>query len=404
MIKMVCRAATKADEQAIKKIRRYAFESNRNTYEEPKEPEKEPLIIYPFKDYIYVQNDEITAVIGIINFKQRIRGTWVNMAGVTGVACKPEFRRQNHITKLFEFVFQTIHSEGYIVSALYPFLYSYYEKVGYCYADSVVIYKLRSKNIKQKKTPNRVIKEVYDEDYIQCQKIYQRMSEKQDGLVNRPPSIWKKLLGWNWSSGGFQFICQDEEGKNTGYAIIRFQKRTHWEKESFIEVRELVTEDSATKQAFLTFLANHDSQRKYIKIAPYDSNYRLYLKEPSIKEKKEIGNSMFRIINVNKLLSTIQYLNTPNAEIIIKIIDPVTQCPWNSHTFLLSVKEGQGQIALTKKDPEIELSIKSLSQIVFGTYSPIELADVEEITGSKETLEKLTAIFPKQYATLRDYF
>ena len=404
MRKMVCREATKEDELAIKKIRRYAFESDRNTYEMPKEPEKNPLIIYPFKDYIYVENDEITAVMGIIRFEQRIRGTWVKMAGVTGVACKPEFRRQHHITKLFDFVFKTIHSEGYLVSALYAFLHRYYEKVGYGYADSLMIYKIRSKNIKQKSTPNRIIKEVYDEDYSRCQRIYQRMSEKQDGVVKRPSSIWKKLLSWRWSSGGFQFICQDLDGNDTGYAIIHFQKWTHWDKENFIEVSELVTEDPQTKQAFLTFLANHDSQRKHIKMAPYDSNYRLYLKDPSIKEKKEISNSMFRIIDVEKLLSVIKYPDSLNEEITIQIIDPETQCPWNNKKFHLLVKNGQSQITSIEENAEIELSIKSLSQIVFGIYTPTELAEVDEVKGSTISLQKLESFFPKQYATLRDYF
>jgi predicted acetyltransferase len=404
---MICRLATKDDEEAIKKIRRYAFESTRNQYGRITSPESEldsVMNTYKLTDYVTEVNGTISSTIGVIDFSQRVRGAWVKMAGISAVACKPEFRRKNHITELFAFIFEKLQKKGYCVSSLYPFLYSFYEKVGYAHVDTLQSYTVRCSNIKQKSTPNRVIHEVYEEDFSRCQPIYQKIAEMVDGLVKRPPSVWKNLLGWRWTGKGFQFICQDLEGNDLGYIILRFEKKSISRKYNVLEVRELVCHDPETKQAFLNFLANHDSQRSYINFAPIDTNYLLYMKNPDIKEKRDITNSMFRIIDVENLLPQLIYPPTLNDEIVFKIEDLKSHCPWNNKTFSLTVADGRGTLKSTSSKADLVINIRALNQIVFGIYTPEELAEVGKISGNKILLERLGQIFPKQNATLRDFF
>ncbi len=399
---MHCRLATDNDKEAIRKIRVYAFEGRKNRYDPPKTPEPFPLVIYPLTDYVIEENKTISAVIGIIDFSQRIRGSWIKMAGVSAVACKPEYRRKHHITELFTFVFQDLQKKGYLVSALYPFSYEFYEKVGYAHADSLDVYTIRCSNITQKPTPNRRIEEDFHPDYARCQALYGKVAEETDGLVKRSSSIWKELMGWSWNSRGFQFICQDLDGNDLGYVIIRFEQKDHRNEFPFIEVREMVSSDPETKQALLNFLANHDSQRKYIKFAPLDSNYLLYMKNPDIKEKRHLSNSMFRIIDLENLVSKLEFPNHLVEKVSFILTDD--HCPWNNKTFELQVENGHCQLKEARRESNVQLSINALSQILFGTYSVTELAEVGKISGSHSDFSKLSHIFPKQPATLRDYF
>ena len=157
-----------------------------------------------------------------------------------------------------------------------------------------------------------------------------------------------------------------------------------------------------TKQTLLNFLANHDSQRKYFKFAPFDSNYLLYMKSPDIKEKRHLSNSMFRIIDLEKLLPELIYSEEINETLSLTITD--SNCPWNNKTFELQVIDGQCQVMIIQKESKLQLTIKALSQFIFGVYSPAELAEVGDITGTQAELSKLSRIFPKQPATLRDFF
>ncbi|MHA1977379.1 MAG: GNAT family N-acetyltransferase [Candidatus Hodarchaeales archaeon] len=399
---MICRLATNNDKEAIRKIRVYAFAGRKNRYDQPKSPDAMPLVIYPMTDYVVEENNRITAVIGVIDFSQRIRGAWVKMAGISAVACKPEYRRKHHITKLFDFLFQDIHKKGYLVSSLYPFSYAFYEKVGYAHVDSLDVYSIRCANVNQKPTPNRCIEEDYHPEYIRCHPLYQKMTNKIDGLVKRPPSIWKELMGWSWNSRGFQFFCQDLNGKDLGYIILRFEQKSHQNKYPFIEVREMVSFDPETKQALLNFLANHDSQRKYFKFAPFDSNYLLYVKSPDIKEKRHLSNSMFRVIDLEKLLPNLSYSDEISETLSFTITD--SKCPWNNKSFELQVKDGQGRVMILQQESKFQLTVNALNQIIFGFYSPSELAEAGKITGTQAELSILSHIFPKQSATLRDFF
>ena len=402
MISMICRLATNDDKEAIRKIRVYAFEGRKNRYDTPKTPDATPLLIYPMTDYVVEEENRITAVIGVIDFSQRIRGVWIKMAGISAVACKPEYRRKHHIAKLFDFVFQNLHSAGYLVSSLYPFSYAFYEKVGYAHVDSLEVYSIRCSNVNQKPTPNRRIEEDYHPEYIRCHPLYQKMTTRINGLVKRSSEIWKELMGWSWNSKGFQFFCQDLNGNDLGYVILRFEEKSHQNKYPFIKVREMVSFDPETKQALLNFLANHDSQRKYFKFAPFDSNYFLYLKNPDIKEKRHLSNSMFRIIDLEKLLPDLNYSDDLSETLTFTIND--SNCPWNNKSFELQVNNGHCQVMITQKETGLQLSINALSQIIFGFYSPSELAEVGKIIGTQAELDTLSLIFPKQPATLRDFF
>ncbi|MFX1282069.1 MAG: enhanced intracellular survival protein Eis [Promethearchaeota archaeon] len=400
---MKFREATSEEQVVIRKIARYAFSGHRNKYEDPNNPEPFDFP-YSAKDYIVEDFNTIIAVVGVIDFSQHLRGSWIKMAGMTRVVCRPEYRRQGYITKLFQFVFKKIYDQNFLVSALYPFTFSFYEKLGYGQADSLHVLTIKSSDIIQKPVSNRVVVEDFDPNYKRCQPLYKRLSQQIDGLVKRPASVWKNLDSWDWKKHGFQFICQDSQGRDSGYLLLRFEQRNQDNPFPFLGVREVVYFDSETKQAFLNFLANHDSQREYIKLVPFESNFLPYLKSPRMKENLLIANSMFRIINVEQLLPRLKYQEDVNEQITIDLEDPSNQCPWNNGAFTLEVADGKGNI-ITKPSPNnLRMGIKSFSQVLIGFHSPEELAEAGQIQGSTQSINILGRIFPKQTTALRDFF
>lgn len=400
---MKFREVTSEDQGVINKIARYAFYGHKNRYEDPDKPEPDDFQ-YSSKDYLVEDSDTIIAMIGVIDFSQHLRGRWIKMAGMTKVACRPEYRRQSYMTKLFQFVFKKIHEQKFLVSTLYPFDYSFYEKVGYGQADSTCIYTIKSVDIIQRPSHNRKIVEDFDSNYKRCQPLYEQLSTQVDGLVKRPANIWKNLVDWTWKKHGFQFICMDSQERDVGYLLLRFERKTQENPFSFLGVREIVYFDPETKQAFLNFLANHDSQRKYIKLAPFDRNILPFLKSPRMKENRVIANSMFRIMNVEQLLPQLKYPKNIQEQITVELEDPASQCPWNNGIFTLEVSEGKCIVSTQSSPNNLRMGIKTFSQIVIGFHTPDELAEAGQIEGSTQSLAVLDRIFPKQITALRDYF
>ncbi len=400
---MKFREATSNDLQIIKNINRYAFDGTRNKYEDPNNPPP-PSEWYSVKNYVVEESNNIIATVGVIEFSQRIRGSSIKSAGITQVASRPEYRRQGYMANLFEYVFNKVQQEDFLISTLYPFSFHFYEQLGYGQADSLHFYTIKCSDVIQRPTPNRNIKEDFDPNFKRCQPIYELLSQRMDGLVKRSPESWKYIDSWNWQKGGFQFICQDLNGNDLGYLILRFEKKDDFISTPYINVREMVFFDSETKQAFLNFLANHDSQREYFKIVPFDRNYLPYLKSPRIKENLEIPNSMIRIIDVERLLPLLNYPNDIEKEITLDIVDSADQCPWNNKEFTLKIEKGRLSLIETPSSNYLRLGIKAFSQIVIGFHDPFELAEVGEIEGSPHSVDILASIFPKQMVTLRDYF
>lgn len=75
--------------------------------------------------------DQAQALVVGIPMQQNVRGTVLPMLGVSGVASHPMARRQGNIRTLLTALHGQLRDEGCVVSTLYPFRPSFYEKFGY---------------------------------------------------------------------------------------------------------------------------------------------------------------------------------------------------------------------------------------------------------------------------------
>jgi predicted acetyltransferase len=66
-----------------------------------------------------------------ISMRQNIRGVVYPMAGVAGVATLPQARRRGYARALLTRLLEQMRESGHVVSALYPFRPSFYERFGY---------------------------------------------------------------------------------------------------------------------------------------------------------------------------------------------------------------------------------------------------------------------------------
>ncbi|NBE82606.1 GNAT family N-acetyltransferase [Micromonospora rubida] len=77
------------------------------------------------------EGGETLAVVSAIPMRQNLRGTVLPMAGVAGVATHPLARRRGHVRALLHRLLDEMRDDGHLVSALYPFRASFYERFGY---------------------------------------------------------------------------------------------------------------------------------------------------------------------------------------------------------------------------------------------------------------------------------
>ncbi|MBX6356850.1 MAG: GNAT family N-acetyltransferase [Micromonosporaceae bacterium] len=94
-----------------------------------------------FRDYARYHDGNVTLAVEesgsvvasatAIPMRQNVRGSTYPMAGIAGVATHPLARRRGHVRALLTQLLGEMRDGGHVVSALYPFRPSFYERFGY---------------------------------------------------------------------------------------------------------------------------------------------------------------------------------------------------------------------------------------------------------------------------------
>jgi hypothetical protein len=109
-------------------LQEYAFRGTPSSEGDPPD-----FLPYTSGETTFVAEDSgrTVATASAIPMRQHVRGLVLPMAGVAGVASDPLARRRGHVRTLMTELLGEMRDTGHVVSALYPFRTSFYEKFGY---------------------------------------------------------------------------------------------------------------------------------------------------------------------------------------------------------------------------------------------------------------------------------
>lgn len=397
---MEIRKLTEEDRETYSKLARYAFQTSKNTYENLEWPRKKrPMDQF----YGAFDNDLMIAGCGIIPFEIKFRSIPFKMGGVDGVATKPEYRNRGIVREIFIKIFHDMNEKQIPISVLYPFKIAFYEMLGYKNADEQIFYHFEISDIKFKET-NYYMKENerINEDIIQ---VYNKVIENYDYIAKRAEIQWKRYYKEN-----FKFICYNGD-QPVGYVILFFPKKTtEWLQnfqypEKTIFVIEAFWLNHTAKQTIINFLWTHRDQRKYIAgYFPVNENMIDLLTTSRILDRKIVGNSLLRIINVEAVFKNLEY-PLDNFSILWHIHDKF--CPWNNGFFNLTSKDETINVEFkesSEKSADIEVDISYLAQLLAGFRTVKELLEFGFISINQEKFEIVQNLFPKMNNYFNDFF
>lgn len=90
--------------------------------------------------YLICRDDGTEMTHGTISTRMtRYAGSWIPTMTVGGVGTKPQYRRQGTVRALLEKLMPTVKENGWYVSLLHPFSFSFYRKFGYERVSDTVI-------------------------------------------------------------------------------------------------------------------------------------------------------------------------------------------------------------------------------------------------------------------------
>ncbi|OPD52946.1 GNAT family N-acetyltransferase [Bacillus thuringiensis] len=341
--------------------------------------------------YGIMEGEDLAAKLHLIPFHIYIGKETFKMGGVAGVATYPEYRRSGYVKELLQHSLQTMKKDGYTVSMLHPFSVSFYRKYGWELCANLLVCHMTKSDLVMKKQVNGTVKRFNKENHPEeVEKLYEIFAERFSGMLVREKNWWLQVVYDDLALA----IYYDENKTAAGYMLYKIENYK-------MTVEEFVPLHNEARNGLWNFICQHDSMIKELEMTVSENEPLLYtLQEPRVKTEVK-PYFMGRIVDVEQFLKQYELnWNNVQQEVILHITDAFA--PWNNVTVRLANHE----ITIVEETTEkgIKLDINALSTIMFGYKRPLELNELELISGSEEAMRSFENLVPVRKPFIYDFF
>ncbi|MHA1399434.1 MAG: GNAT family N-acetyltransferase [Candidatus Heimdallarchaeaceae archaeon] len=312
------------------------------------------------------------------------------------VSSYPKARRKGYVKKLMLHLFNNMKEKGQVVSTLYPFKESFYERLGYITLPRIRIARFSPEVLKpllsldlKGKIERKTFKDGFDE-YLT---ILKEMQKRIHGLTIKPQSELERIkAGRKW----WIAIARDEEvGELIGFMTYTITK--FW---GTMKIHNFYYKNSEAKYLLLQWAAKHIDQVKEVELTVRpDEHLESWFSdsEAKIATREWIASPMGRIVSVEDLSG----MCVGTGEFTAKIIDP--QCEWNNKHFRFVSKDGVLEVEEIENS-ECTLTIQGLSALIYGGYDSYDFKYRGWGDPSSQVVEKMIKLFPEKLAFIHSEF
>ncbi|MGE6507870.1 GNAT family N-acetyltransferase [Bacillus cereus] len=341
--------------------------------------------------YGIMEGEDLAAKLHLIPFHIYIGKEKFKMGGVAGVATYPEYRRSGYVKELLQHSLQTMKKDGFTVSMLHPFAVTFYRKYGWELCANLLVCHLTKSDLVMKKQVNGTVKRFNKENHPEeVEKLYETFAERFSGMLVRNEKWWLQAVYEDLTLA----IYYDENKTAAGYMLYKIENYK-------MTVDEFVPLHNEARNGLWNFICQHDSMIKELEMTVSENEQLLYtLQEPRVKTEIK-PYFMGRIVDVEQFLKQYELnWNNVQQEVILHITDSFA--PWNN----VSVRLANYEIAIIEEpmDKGIKLDINALSTILLGYKRPLELNELELISGSEEEIRAFENVVPVRKPFIYDFF
>ncbi|MGC4104823.1 MAG: GNAT family N-acetyltransferase [Thermomicrobiales bacterium] len=312
-------------------------------------------------------DDRPQATATIHAMTENIRGAVVSMGGVGGVASLPSGRRQGHVRNLFAQLFAEMRSDGQVVSTLYPFRESFYERLGYATFTApryVTLDPAHLAPIMRVHKPGWVEQLPMSEGWETFRAFVEQYQQGAHGFSLRDRSHDIRNQDENTAWVAFAY---DPDGAVVGamtFTITGYTER--------MEVSALLPMTTAAKYLLLEWIGRHADQVTQVVVrVGADEFAELWVRDLnetiSTADKIAWPAPMGRVIDVAGLTG----IGAGDGEILLQIADDYAS--WNTGVFRFTGAGGLLTVeAVADAAAEATITIQGLSSLVFTGQNPAD--------------------------------
>ncbi|MGB1286340.1 MAG: GNAT family N-acetyltransferase [Aggregatilineales bacterium] len=325
----------------------------------------------------------------VIPMTQQVRGKIYPMAGIASVASHPMGRRKGYVRQTIVHALKLAHDKGDIVSSLYPFRESFYQRMGYVSFPQFYDYEFNPATL------TNLAKQDIDGDYDlmiaqdgfeHYEQFVAAMQTRTHGMALSPE---KHAREWHSRTDRWLLLAT-YQGEPVGlmtYYIDGYQ--------GTLTARNFLYHTARGRYLLLGWLARHTDQVSTVRIrSGATENPQSWLADMNPVAREWVwGNyPMGRVLDVRRL----DGMTTGDGHFTAKISDPL--CEWNNGIFSFDTFDGKLTVS-EAENADCDLTIQGLSALIYGTHDP----DSFEFLGWGNPSHEIQAAMQTIFPTMRPY-
>ncbi|ADU29066.1 GNAT family N-acetyltransferase [Evansella cellulosilytica] len=383
------------------KMSEYAFQYTLSNTE----LEEERELIQANNTWVVEENDVVVSKATILPLHTYIHGIAMPMGGISGVATWPEYRRKGYVKKLLFHSLKEMKDNGQLLSFLYPASIPFYRQFGWELFSDTQTVTLTREQLPIIRDVKGVVRRV-EKDYSVIHHVYHTWAKKYNGTLVRTEDWWKTFI--LRSKKHTLAVYYNTSCEVKGYMLYHVKNET-------MTIEEIIWINSEARDGLFSFIANHDSMIKQVKITTTaDGGIPFVLPDPKV-ERELRSYFMARIVDVKSFLKAYPFEKNENIEpLIFHVSDEF--CPWNDGTYFIKheddtqvvtfhpTKKNTGSTCQHAPKKGLSLSIQALSTLLMGYKTATLLYHEGFIDGKQEEIAQLENCIKTQPSFIYDFF
>lgn len=346
--------------------------------------------------YALFENGKGVAITACPKMTQNLRGVIFDMGGFADVSTHPEARRKGYSRRLIQHAFEQLVADGDVLSSLYPFRESFYERMGYAAFPQTrqAIFKpdVLAPLLKYDlggEVELQLLGDGYDayHAYVKAMqpgvhamamfKDYE--GEKEAAQRNRSWLALARVAGD--VAGLMVYSIKGDQMMNYDFRAVRFYYRS-----------------SQAKYLLLAWLARHIDQAGRIELwLPSFEQPNTWLADIRPKLEPVFVAPMGRVLNVSRISG----MKVGPGSFRAAIQD--SHCSWNNGMWTFDGRSGTLEVSPSQK-ADCTLTIQALSALVYGLNDPGDFKVRGWGDPSPELQGILRTMFPLKLPYLHEYY
>lgn len=337
----------------------------------------------------------------LIEMTCRFEGHDCPFIGVGGVVTDPAQRRQGAIRRIFQEDLPRLRSEGFVLSALYPFSHVFYRKFGYELG-------IMRRNIKL--SPDCLRPDLHraasirrllpEEDGTDMAAVYTAYMADKNLAVLREQSHWNALRrGTPWEDRKHCYVLYDDGGEPIAYWVGTMTKEGY---SITLNIDDMAYTCREGMEAIFAMLRSMNELSCIRMTLPQDMPIYHLVEDPYNAEETISCGGMVRVLDAGKLLSMLP-APARKGSCTLRLWDE--QIPENSGCFTITGDGRELWVRRTDAEPDLECSINGLSALILSDLGLKKCLDARLVTLLKEEqLPFLEDLFHPRQQHLHNYF